>query len=144
MRELISNIVTVVQARMGSSRLPGKVMLPLAGEPLLVRMVERVQAARLVGTRAVIVMPTRALPVKVEGVRRLAAEIIVEGTTSVDVKARAEREAATTGLTMIPPFEHERVIAGQGTVGLEILEQASDVTTVFVPVGGGGLLSSVG
>lgn len=57
MRELIGNVVTVVQARMGSSRLPGKVMLPLAGEPLLVRLVERVQAARLVGT-VVVAMTT--------------------------------------------------------------------------------------
>jgi threonine dehydratase len=90
---------------------------------------------------AVIVMPTTAPAVKVEGARGYGAEVIFEGTTSLHRQARAEREAAARGLTMVPPFDHRWIIAGQGTVGLEILEQRPDVGTVFVPVGGGGLAS---
>ena len=58
-------------------------------------------------------------------------------------RSRAEAEAAARGLTMVPPFDHPWIIAGQGTVGLEILEQCPDVTDVYVPVGGGGLISGV-
>jgi threonine dehydratase len=69
--------------------------------------------------------------------------VIFAGTTSLDRKARAEEIAAERGLTMIPPFDHPMVIAGQGTVGLEILEQCPTVGTVVVEVGGGGLSSGV-
>ena len=86
-------------------------------------------------------MPTTATSVKVEGARGYGAEVIFEGTTSLHRQARAEREAEARGLTMVPPFDHRMIIAGQGTVGLEILEQLPDVSTVFVPVGGGGLAS---
>jgi threonine dehydratase len=98
-------------------------------------------AARTLGAPAVIVMPTTATSVKVEGARGYGAEVIFEGTTSLHRQARAEREAEIRGLTMVPPFDHRMIIAGQGTVGLEILEQLPDVATVFVPVGGGGLAS---
>ena len=98
-------------------------------------------AARMLGAPAVIVMPTTAPAVKVEGTRSYGAEVIFEGTTSLDRQARAEREAAARGLTMVPPFDHPWIIAGQGTAGLEILEQCPDVATVVVPVGGGGLAS---
>jgi threo-3-hydroxy-L-aspartate ammonia-lyase len=100
-------------------------------------------AAQAMGVPAVIVMPTTAPAVKVDGVRRLGAEVIFEGTTSLDRQRRAEAEAAARGLSMIPPFDHPMIIAGQGTVGLEVLEQVPDVGTVFVPMGGGGLVSGV-
>jgi threonine dehydratase len=91
----------------------------------------------------VIVMPTTAPPIKVEGVRRCGAEVIFEGTTSADRRTRAEAEAAARGLTIIPPFDHPWIIAGQGTAGLEVLEQVPDAALVLVPVGGGGLASGV-
>ncbi len=100
-------------------------------------------AASRLGARALIVMPTTAPAVKVAGVKRWGAEVVLEGTTSVDRRRRAEVEAAARGLTMVPPFDHEWIIAGQGTCGLEIVEQAPDADTVVVPIGGGGLISGV-
>jgi threonine dehydratase len=100
-------------------------------------------AAKLLGVRAVIVMPTTAPGVKVEGARGFGAEVSFAGTTSLHRKARAEEIAAEQGLTMVPPFDHPMIIAGQGTVGLEILDQCPDVATVVVEVGGGGLSSGV-
>ena len=100
-------------------------------------------AAQIVGAPAVIVMPETAPAVKVEGARGYGAEVVFAGRTSFDRKHRAEEIAASRGLTIVPPFDHEWIIAGQGTVGLEILEQQPDVKTVFVPVGGGGLISGV-
>jgi threonine dehydratase len=88
-------------------------------------------------------MPTTAPAVKVEGARRLGAEVVFEGTTSIERKVRAEALAAERGLAIIPPFDHPDIIAGQGTVGLEILEDWPEVEAVLVPVGGGGLLSGV-
>ena len=100
-------------------------------------------AAKLLGIPAVVVMPTTAPAVKVDGVRRLGAEVIFEGTTTVQRKARTDAEAAAHGLTIVPPFDHEWIIAGQGAIGLEILEQAPQVTAVYVPCSGGGLLAGV-
>ncbi len=100
-------------------------------------------AARTLGAPAVIVMPTTAPAVKVEGCKGYGAEVIMEGTTSLHRQARAEKEARERGLTIVPPFDHKQIIIGQGTTGLEILEQCPDVGTVFVPVGGGGLASGV-
>jgi len=100
-------------------------------------------AARRFGIPAVVVMPVTAPEVKIEGARRLGAEVVLEGTTSVERRARAEAIAAERGLTMVPPFDHPDVIAGQGTVGLEILEDWPDVRAVLVPVGGGGLLAGI-
>lgn len=100
-------------------------------------------AASKLGAPAVIVMPTNAPAVKVAGVKRWGAEVVLEGTTSIDRRKRAEAIAADRGLTMVPPFDHEWVIEGQGTCGLEILEQVPSVTVVAVPVGGGGLVSGV-
>ena len=100
-------------------------------------------AAHAMGVHAVIVMPTTAPAVKVEGVRSYGAEVIFEGTTSIARQQRAEKEAAARGLTVIPPFDHPMVIAGQGTVGLELLEQVPDLATVYVPMGGGGLSAGV-
>jgi threonine dehydratase len=100
-------------------------------------------AARELGAPAVVVMPTTAPAIKVDGAKAFGAEIILEGTTSADRRARAEAEAAARGLTMVPPFDHEWIIAGQGTAGLEILEQRPDVAVVVVPIGGGGLAAGV-
>jgi len=100
-------------------------------------------AARELGTPAVIVMPTTAPKVKVDGARRYGAEVTFAGTTSIDRKVRAEEIAAQRNLVIVPPFDHPMIIAGQGTVALEILEQRPDVATVLVEVGGGGLSSGV-
>ena len=100
-------------------------------------------AASRLGAPAVIVMPTTAPAVKVAGVKRWGAEVVMEGTTSVDRRLRAEAIAAERGLTMVPPFDHEWIIEGQGTCGLEILEQVPNVEVVVVPIGGGGLASGV-
>ena len=100
-------------------------------------------AAGLVGIPAVVVMPTTAPAVKVEGARAFGAEILFEGTTSAERKTRAECEAMDRGLYMVPPFDHPWIVAGQGTVGLEVLADCPDVCQVLVPVGGGGLLAGV-
>jgi threo-3-hydroxy-L-aspartate ammonia-lyase len=100
-------------------------------------------AARKVGAPAVIVMPTTAPQVKIEGCKSYGAEVIMEGTTSLDRQKRAEQEARERGLTIVPPFDHRQIIIGQGTMGLEILEQCPDLGTVVVPVGGGGMASGV-
>jgi threonine dehydratase len=100
-------------------------------------------AARTLGAPAVVVMPTTAPQVKVDGARALGAEVIFAGTTSSERRTRAEAEAAARGLTMVPPFDHEWIIAGQGTAGLEILQQAPEVAAVLVPIGGGGLAAGV-
>jgi threonine dehydratase len=88
-------------------------------------------------------MPETAPRVKVLGAEHLGAEVLFAGTTVLDRKSRAESEAAARGLTMVPPFDHPWIIAGAGTVGLEILEQCPHATTVFVPMGGGGQISGV-
>jgi threonine dehydratase len=100
-------------------------------------------AARALGAPAVVVMPTTAPAIKVEGAKSFGAEVIFAGTTSVQRRERAEQEAAKRGLTMVPPFDHEWIIAGQGTAGLEILEQRADVAAILVPIGGGGLVAGV-
>jgi threonine dehydratase len=100
-------------------------------------------AARELGAPAVVVMPTTAPAIKVEGARSFGAEVIFAGTTSADRRERAEAEAAARGLTVVPPFDHDWIIAGQGTAGLEILDQCPGVRAIVVPVGGGGLLAGV-
>jgi threonine dehydratase len=100
-------------------------------------------AARVRGARAVVVMPTNSNAVKVEGARGLGAEIHFEGTLSLERQARAEALAEEEGLTLVPPFDHPWIIAGQGTVGLEIAEAWPEVDLVLAPIGGGGLSSGV-
>jgi threonine dehydratase len=100
-------------------------------------------AARTVGAPAVVVMPTTAPPIKIEGARAYGAEVIFAGTTSLDRRTVAEQVAGERGLTMVPPFDHEWIIAGQATIGLEILEALPDVATVVVPIGGGGLAAGI-
>ena len=101
------------------------------------------RAARLLGAHAVIVMPDNAPPVKAARVAADGAEIVWVGPSSEERQLVAERLAAERGLTVVPPFDDDRVIAGQGTVGLEIAEQLPDVAAVLVPIGGGGLASGV-
>jgi len=100
-------------------------------------------AARLFGTTATIVMPTTATRAKREGAERLGATIELAGTTSAERMARATEICAATGATMVPPYDHPWIIAGQGTLGLEIGEDLPEVGTVLVQVGGGGLSSGV-
>ena len=101
------------------------------------------RAARLLGAPAVIVMPSDAPAIKRERVAADGAEIVTVGPASDERRVRAEEIAAQRGLAIIPPYDDDRIIAGQGTVGLEIAEDLPDVAAVLVPVGGGGLASGV-
>jgi threonine dehydratase len=101
-------------------------------------------AAQALGAPAVVVMPTTAPAIKIAGARGFGAEVVFEGTTSLERRARAEEIAAARELTMVPPFDHRWIVAGQGTLALELLEQLPAIGTVLVPVGGGGLVSGVG
>jgi threonine dehydratase len=98
----------------------------------------------LLGIPVTVVMPTFAPLVKVANCRQLGARVILEGTDLGESRAAAEKIAASENLTFIHPFDNPDVIAGQGTMGLEILEQAPDVEAIVVPVGGGGLLAGIG
>ena len=98
-------------------------------------------SAGVVRVKAVVVMPTNAPGIKVDGARALGAEVLFEGVTSASRKARAESVAAERGLRMVPPFDDPWIVSGQGTVGLEILRECPDISRVLVPVGGGGLLA---
>jgi threonine dehydratase len=101
------------------------------------------RAARLLGARAVVVMPSDAPYVKARRVKEEGAEIVVVGPASDERRAVAERLARERGLSVIPPFDDDRIICGQGTCGLEIVEDLPDVAAIYVPVGGGGLASGV-
>jgi threonine dehydratase len=101
------------------------------------------RAARLLGVGAVVVMPSDAPAIKRERVAADGAQIVVVGTASDERQQVAEALAAERGLAIIPPFDDDRIIAGQGTVGLEIVEDLPGVSTVLVPIGGGGLASGV-
>jgi threonine dehydratase len=100
-------------------------------------------AARRLGLRAVIVMPETAPAAKVAGVRKWGGEVVLAGTTSEHRRAKAEELIALEGLSVVPPFDHADVIAGQATVGLEIVEDLPGVAHVAVPVGGGGLVAGI-
>ena len=100
-------------------------------------------AARLFGVKAVVVMPTTVTAAKRGGAERLGARIELAGTTTQDRMDRAVELMEAEGLTMVPPYDHEWIIAGQGTAGLEIADDMPDVETVLVPVGGGGLSAGV-
>jgi threo-3-hydroxy-L-aspartate ammonia-lyase len=101
------------------------------------------RAARLLGAPAVIVMPNDAPAIKRERVAADGAEIVTVGPASDERRERAEAIAADRGLAIVPPYDDDRIIAGQGTVGLEIAEDLPDVAAVVVPIGGGGLASGV-
>ncbi|MDP9467618.1 MAG: threonine/serine dehydratase [Chloroflexota bacterium] len=101
------------------------------------------RAARLLGAHATIVMPEDAPPVKVEGVRRDDAEIVFAGRTGEERHAIALDHVERDGRVMIEPYDDRRIIAGQGTCGLEIGEDLPQVTSVLIPVSGGGLSSGI-
>jgi len=100
-------------------------------------------AARALGAKAVVVMPNNAPAIKREAAASMGAEIVLVGPSSLERQTRAEELAAQYGYVIVPPFNDEKIIAGQGTMGLEILEDLPEVETVLVPVGGGGMLSGV-
>jgi threonine dehydratase len=100
-------------------------------------------AARALGVKAVIVMPNNAPAIKREATAKLGAEIVLVGPGSDERKIRAEELAAEHGYVIVPPYNDEQIIAGQGTIGLEIFEDLPEVEAIFSPVGGGGLISGV-
>jgi threonine dehydratase len=100
-------------------------------------------ASKLLGTRATIVMPEGSVASKVEATKAYGAEVVTSGVTAATRDTVAREVAEKTGASVIPPFDDDRIIAGQGTVGLEILEEWPQVETIIVPLGGGGLLSGV-
>jgi threonine dehydratase len=100
-------------------------------------------AARSLGVRAVIVMPRGAARVKLDATAAFGAEIVYVGDDSAERVRRTEQLATEHGYVPVPPYDDETLIAGQGTVGLEILEDLPEVETVLVPVSGGGLISGV-
>jgi threonine dehydratase len=100
-------------------------------------------AAAQLGIPAVVVMATNATPAKVAATKAYGAEVVLHGQIWDEANAEAERLAAERGLTMVHPFDDLELIAGQGTVGLEILEDVPEVDVVVVPIGGGGLISGI-
>jgi len=100
-------------------------------------------AARALKTKSIIVMPNNAPQIKRDGTAKLGAEIVLVGPGSDERKNKAEELAAQHGYIIVPPYNDEHIIAGQGTIGLEILEELPNVETILSPVGGGGLISGV-
>ena len=100
-------------------------------------------AATRQGARSIVYMPDSAPISKVEATKRLGAEVVLVDGAYDDAYAAALKAQQETGATFIHPFDDDEVIAGQGTIGLEILEQMRDVDAVIVPIGGGGLISGV-
>ena len=98
-------------------------------------------AARLTGKQAVILMPLDAPPAKVEATRGYGAEVVTYDRYTEDREALGRALADERGLALVPPYDDERVMAGQGTAALELLEQVPDLDTLVAPVGGGGLIA---
>jgi threonine dehydratase len=100
-------------------------------------------AARELGIHATIFMPVGVALPKLLATRQYGAEVILRGHTVTEPLLAAAQYAAETGAILIPPFDHQDIVAGQGTLGLEIFDQVPDIETVVVPIGGGGLISGV-
>ncbi|WP_189510090.1 MULTISPECIES: hydroxyectoine utilization dehydratase EutB [unclassified Mesorhizobium] len=100
-------------------------------------------AARLEGMRAVICMSKLVPENKLDAIRRLGADVRIVGNSQDDAQQEVDRLVAEEGLVMLPPFDHPDIIAGQGTLGLEIMEQVPDAANVLVPLSGGGLAAGV-
>ena len=101
-------------------------------------------SARRLGIRAVIVMPRTTPAIKVEAVRGMGAEVVLTGDSYEAAQAHCDQIGPATGLTFIHPFDDPLVIAGQGTIGVEIVRHSQDnLSAVFVPVGGGGLIAGI-
>jgi threonine ammonia-lyase medium form len=99
--------------------------------------------AKLVGANATIVVPENAVPEKVGAIKEYGAKVVMHGLFHDERLNKALEIQNTTGAILIPPFDDLDIISGQGTIGLEICEDLADVNTVFVPVGGGGLISGI-
>jgi threonine dehydratase len=100
-------------------------------------------AAQIHGIRAVVCMATNATPAKVAATKGYGAEVVLHGTIWDEANEKAKELVRTQGLTYVHPFDDEQLIAGQGTLGLEIVQDWPDVDAVIVPIGGGGLISGV-
>lgn len=100
-------------------------------------------AARMYGVPCTVVMPTTVTAAKRAGAERYGATIVLAGTTSLERIAKADELSASTGGVVVPPYDHPLIIAGQGTLGLEIADDLPDIETLIVAVGGGGLSSGV-
>jgi threonine dehydratase len=100
-------------------------------------------AAKIHGIRAVVCMATNATPAKIAATKGYGAEVVLHGTIWDEANEKAKELVRTQGLTYVHPFDDEQVIAGQGTLGLEIVEDWPEVDAVVVPIGGGGLISGV-
>jgi threonine dehydratase len=100
-------------------------------------------AARALATKAIIVMPRNAPAIKREATAALGAEVVFVGPSGVERQEKAEQLAAEHGYVIIPPYDDPKIIAGQGTAGLEILEDLPELDLVLVPIGGGGLISGI-
>src|SRR6476619_3094312 len=100
--------------------------------------------AKLLGIPTTVVMPVFAALIKVTNCRQFGANVVLHGADLTEARVHAGEIAARDGLTFIHPFDNADVIAGQGTMGLEILEQTPNVEAIVVPVGGGGLIAGIG
>jgi threonine dehydratase len=100
-------------------------------------------AAKQAGVRAVVCMSNLVPANKVEAIRALGAEIRIVGRSQDEAQAEVDRLVAEQGMTMLPPFDHPDVIAGQGTLGLELIEDLPELETVLVPLSGGGLIAGI-
>lgn len=103
-------------------------------------------SARKIGVRAVIVMPTTTPSIKVEAVQALGGEVVLHGDTYQEAQAEAKRLADEDHFVFIHPYDDPEVIAGQGTIGLELVQQLDpeSVDAIFIPIGGGGLIAGIG
>jgi threonine dehydratase len=100
-------------------------------------------AASIFGVKATVVMACNATPAKIRATRAYGGEVVLHGEIWDEANAESQRLAAEHGLTYIHPFDDYELIAGQGTLGIEVYEDAPDVEAVIVPIGGGGLISGV-
>ena len=100
-------------------------------------------AARIHGIRAVVCMATNATPAKIAATKGYGAEVVLHGNIWDEANEKAKELVRTEGLTYVHPFDDEQLIAGQGTLGLEIVQDWPDVDAVVVPIGGGGLIAGV-
>ena len=100
-------------------------------------------AARKAGVHCIICMSKLVPQNKIDGIEALGAEVRIVGVSQDEAQTEVDRLVSESGMTMVPPFDHSDIIAGQGTLGLELIEQVPDVETALIPVSGGGLISGV-
>ncbi|MFV8759221.1 pyridoxal-phosphate dependent enzyme, partial [Yersinia enterocolitica] len=100
-------------------------------------------SASKLGIKALIVMPVATADIKVDAVRGFGGEVLLFGANFDEAKGKAIELSQLQGYTFVPPFDHPAVIAGQGTLAMELLQQDAHLDRVFVPVGGGGLVAGV-